>query len=146
MATAYHEAAHAVLALALGFELVRVSLGEDLTGEAEYVLQGPTHEALVVQVAGEIAGCRYRDDDRPRGGTHDVLTAAEIAEALVAQEGYGAAVPGLRIQKLLELANGDARRLVEENWLAIIRVAEALSLQGSLDAGQVRGLVDEAGN
>lgn len=140
-ATAYHEAGHAVLAHTLGFEVISVSLGEELTGSTEFVLHGATNEALIVQLAGEIAGCRYRGDDRPRGGTQDVLMAAEIGTALVEQEGYGAAAPGLRIQKLIEQADADARRLVEENWPFITSVAEALVAQDSLDGGQIRGLL-----
>lgn len=141
MATAYHEAGHAVLALVLGFELVSVSLGEDLTGSTDYVLHGPTFEALVVLVAGGIAECRYRDDDRPRGGMQDILTAAEIANALVNEEGYGAAAPGLRIQKLMERADSEARRIAEDKWSGITRVAQALFAQGTLDGGQAHALV-----
>ena len=55
----------------------------------------------------------------------------------------GAAVPGIRVQKLMERADAERSGVGRGKPVSITRVAEALFAQGSLDGGQVRGLVDE---
>lgn len=142
LATAFHEAAHAVTATAVGLDLNHVELNGDFIGTTDYAYAKASPQVMAVALAGEVAGCRLRGDDGPRGDTSDVLDAMELARAILTDDGYGAAVPGLRIAKLLEEAEGQARELVDVYWESITRVADALMKQASLDGDEVRMLMD----
>jgi ATP-dependent Zn protease len=139
--TAIHEAAHAVVALRLGLVFDHVTTVPDDAAETDGALHwtelqsagdleiAATADAVVL-LAGPFAEARLT------GGTlHEVLAddpAGEDREAL--------ATLGLDDDEFVA-ASREALELVELDWPAIERVADALLEQETLDFSQVEALV-----
>lgn len=143
-ATAYHEAGHAVAALALRIPVKRVSIvGDAKRGVAGHVYLGPSrsvdamHKQGIVALAGEAAQRRYNPRSvRAHHGGGDRQAVAEYA-----LERTGSGEQATLLARLWEL---QARDLVEKRWDTIQRVAIALLEWQTLDAERVRTLAFRA--
>jgi len=139
--TAIHEAAHAVIALRLGLVFDFVTTIPDEDAETDGAMHwtelqsagdleiAPTADAIVL-LAGPFAEARVTNSN-----LHDVLAddpAGEDREAL--------ATLGLDDEAFVA-ASREALALVEQDWPAIERVAEALLERDSLDFEEVEVLV-----
>lgn len=141
--TAIHEAGHAVVALRLGLVFDFVTTVPDERAETDGALHwtdlqsagdleiAPAADAIVL-LAGPFAEARLTEST-----LHDVLAddpAGEDREAL--------ATLGLDDDEFVA-ASRDALAMVEEDWPAIERVAEALLESETLDFAEVEALVAE---
>jgi len=141
--TAIHEAAHAVIALRLGLAFDHVTTVPDDRGETDGALHwtdlqsagdleiAPTADAIVL-LAGPFAEARLTEST-----LHEVLAddpAGEDREAL--------ATLGLDDEEFVA-ASREAFALVEQDWPAIERVADALLDRDTLDFEEVEALVAE---
>jgi hypothetical protein len=139
--TAVHEAAHAVIALRLGLVFDHVTTVPDEREETDGALHwtelqsagdleiAPTADAIVL-LAGPFAEARVTGSS-----LHEVLAddpAGEDREAL--------ATLGLDDDEFVA-ASREALALVEEDWPAIERVADALLDRDTLDFAEVEALV-----
>lgn len=139
--TAIHEAGHAVVALRLGLVFDHVTTVPDEHAETDGALHwtdlqtagdleiAATADAVVL-LAGPFAEARLTETT-----LHDVLAgdaAGEDREAL--------ATLGLDDDEFVA-ASRDALALVEQDWPAIERVADALLERDSLDFDEVEALV-----
>jgi hypothetical protein len=121
----YHEAGHAVVATVLGNRVADVWIEDDGGG---LCCQGPSvylderTRAVrfhTITIAGKVSAARQFGPIGYAGSTGDYLIAREYPIQL--DEGERRAVRRL------------AGRLVEKNWPAIDRVAQALYVEGRLD-------------
>lgn len=143
--TAIHEAGHAVIALRLGLVFDHVTTVPDDDAETDGALHwtdlqsagdleiAPTADAVVL-LAGPFAEARLVEST-----LHEVLAgeaAGEDREAL--------ATLGLDDDEFVA-ASRDALALVEQEWPAIERVADALLEYETLDFDEVEALVTDEG-
>jgi hypothetical protein len=146
-ATAIHEAAHAVIALALGVAVDYATViaddddvGHVLTGQARSEQPGDavaTFDGLVADAIISLAGPLAELHDNPsasdaeawRGDIADIIERIVTALDLLG----GDADPA----ELIEGLHDQAARLVDENWHQIERLAEALQRDGFLTGDQI---------
>jgi hypothetical protein len=141
--TAIHEAGHAVVALRLGLVFDHVTTVPDERAETDGALHWtdlqsagdleivPTADAIVL-LAGPFAEARLIEST-----LHEVLAgdaAGEDREAL--------ATLGLDDEEFVA-ASRDALAMVEQDWAAIERVADALLDSETLDFDEVEALLDD---
>ena len=132
---AYHEAGHAVVGLVLGLPVSSVWLVEEgrtpkggLSGRTQFVGWGfsplPEHEKMIANLAGDIAGGRYRGLEpwNGRGDENHVLDAMDRLGPGSLTEGTGP----------LSLLMAEATALVEEHWADIERLAVVLAREHEL--------------
>jgi hypothetical protein len=134
MATAIHESGHAVCALALGSEVTCLTLDAGCDGAAQ-----------------RLGLCRTRRGEEPNGWWATAVTAlaGPHAEQKFARYPFGTlammwgsawqqdrrnAQHWLGLIRVVTLAQAEAmaRHLVDRDWSAILRVAEALASEGEL--------------
>jgi ATP-dependent Zn protease len=141
--TAIHEAGHAVVALRLGLVFDHVTTIPDEHAQTDGALHwtdlqsagdleiAPTADAIVL-LAGPFAEARLTEST-----LHEVLAgeaAGEDREAL--------ATLGLDDEEFVA-ASRDALTLVEHEWAAIERVADALLESETLDFDEVEALLED---
>ncbi|HEY3802253.1 MAG TPA: hypothetical protein VGL61_06575 [Kofleriaceae bacterium] len=137
---AYHEAGHAVVALAVGERIGRVWVDGRIGSARVLATDHPSQLAAdfaraIALLAGPLAQARCQH--------------VSVVLAMVMSSGPGgdcaklrALVPDLGAQESVERS---AIAVVRHEWRAISRVAEALLKRGSLTAAEVRGLRASAG-
>ncbi len=142
----YHEAGHAVAAVAIGREFTRVVVREDASGIVEGTgqvieLRGQygVWDDLVYSLAGMKAEARATKRGEAAvmfdGGRADMAQAGQGIKWLV-ERGFApdSAAAWRRAER-------DTKDFVHDEWPAIERVAEALRTHGGLEASEVLRLV-----
>ena len=154
--TCFHEAGHAVLAVALGLDVVRVSVVPDERSYGRLEHRGVTTDQLdpagefgdkpaaLLALAEQLAILRLDAGGAaqrlagfdPRGSGSDDLSAESAAERAACFLGdYTASWRG-RLRREVE-------RFLEAHWSAVERIAEALNVERELDGHRVRELAGE---
>jgi hypothetical protein len=139
--SAYHEAAHAVVALALGAELQCVEIFPDGSGVTRVCWSQDATERALILFAGTIAEARYRKRSpwEPLvhdGSMHDWLALCALAGSVSAETDSS--------DDPLEEWERAARAAVRRCWAAISRVAAVLCARGRLSGAEVSELVQGA--
>jgi len=151
LASAIHEAGHAVAAFVLGRNVPDLSLhgGEEAEGSCGYALWGdvpasqPGAEAirawlddeLLVCLAGPVAEELFSGAFDEDLGESDLLLALELAES--------AADAPEAVERTWDEAEARAEALLRESWDAVRLLAETLVREKYLDAGRIALLLKE---
>src|SRR5437763_11314661 len=144
-ATAYHEAGHAVMALALGRPVACVSvrarrqfLGTCAFGKAVFrPSEDWLEREMLIALAGLAAEARYSGDYAWDGAVRD----RDYAEDLARQRGGSVR----KAQRLLRRMLSKAEHLLaqEENWRTVERIAAELLRVGEISGRAARHLYEE---
>jgi hypothetical protein len=159
---AYHEAGHAVAAVAIGWPVERVVLAKDGSGGCILISDPePCFDDLVLDYAGPVAERRYsRVDYYDQRSRHDLDLASDCAAALTDQEEkvrvfreeearpvvnelaleaaeMAVYAAGDAAFAMMEEAEAEAERLVEEHWEEVQRVANELIAHEQVDGGRL---------
>lgn len=144
VATAYHEAGHAVAALALGRPVVKVSIRPDRDrlgicafGKAVF---RPTQDWLEREVLIALAGMAA---EARRTGAYDRAAAGRdllYARGLAIQRA-GSAKQAERLERRM-LSKVENLLDDEENWLAVERIAEELLKQQEISGRQAKHIYE----
>ena len=146
-ATAYHEAGHAVIALALGRSIQRVSIlpGREWLGRCEFRKERvrPTEDWLereiLIALAGLAAEARHTGQYAWDGAAQDLRTVRRLS---VQRAGERQAE---RLQRRL-LAKVDHLLVQEENWQAVELIAVELLRCETLSGRAARHLFEQGKN
>ena len=131
---AYHEAGHAVIARVVGIELERVLITD--SGGVAYLGQIDDAESdVLLTFAGPAAELYYC----PCDGAGWAGDKEDAAAALIILCDYEPSLPAY--YQLWDQLECHSRNLVEANWAAIERVAEALIAHGELNQDEVDNLI-----
>ena len=128
-ATAFHEAGHAVVALALGGKIKSVEIGSEPLTHCLH-RRGTTH-AAVVALAGGLAERRAEPWGLSWGDRIDRQCAREVAERLAPADPLG------QLQIFLD----QAEALLDRHWREVEAVAAALLRRGKLTGQEIDDLV-----
>ena len=144
-ATAFHEAGHAVMALALGRPVACVSvvptrqfLGTCAFGKAVFrPSEDWLEREMLIALAGLAAEARYSGDYAWDGATRDRDYAQDLALRRAGNE--------RKAQRLLRRALSKAEHLLaqEENWRAVERMAAELLRTGEISGRAARHIYEE---
>lgn len=156
MATAYHEAGHATVAVWLGLQLARVELTPNHpvhSGCCWEKVDDPHALCLAVELgdekvirpqikillAGRAAQQKGGFDDIPNGDSHDIETALKVARLMV-----GCAA---KAEELLNELRIDTRKLLDmpKVWAGVEALASKLLLKGALVGDEAHRILAEAG-
>jgi hypothetical protein len=145
-ATAYHEAGHAVMALALGRPVACVSVRPDhqYLGTCEFgkAVFRPSEDWLereaLIALAGAAAEARHSGDYAWGAAAKDLAYVEELARQRAGGE--------RQAQRLLRRLLAKAEYLLarEENWRAVERVAAELMRLGEISGRAARHLFEES--
>ncbi len=166
---AYHEAGHAVAAVAFGWPVERVLLRKDGSGGCDLVSDPePCFDDLVMDYAGPVAERRFSGVDYyDNRSSHDFELASTCATALTAREETARvlreeeALPVVNQSALkaaeravfaeedaafamLEQAEAEAQRLVGEHWEDVQRVADELIAHEQVDGDRLTQICSRA--
>lgn len=149
---AHHEAGHAVIATALGFECVRIDLNhseerhgaveirEDFPGSSDRNVYRAQEARRMLSVLHLLAGmaATWRYDGRET----DIAASGGVADEQNARNLLNVAFQGheLSVDLAYRLASVRAQELVKNYWPEIERVAETLISRGSITGDEVRRL------
>ena len=144
--TAYHEAGHAVMALALGRPVAWVSVrpGREFLGTCHFgkAVFRPSEDALereaLIALAGPAAEAHLTGEYAWDAGARDQT----YAESLALQRAGGARQAQRLMRRLLAKAEHLLTR--EENWRAVERLAGELLRLGEISGRAARHLYDES--
>jgi hypothetical protein len=133
MATAWHEAGHAVIAYRFGVEVAGVTIVayRDYAGRCLRLRTDP-ERAIQIALAGSLAEMRISPTSSYDRGDYD--TASGLARDLAGSDGA---------RELLKHMEQRTRSLVECCWLAIERVALALLDSDLLTGQQVKNIIED---
>jgi hypothetical protein len=140
LATAYHEAGHAVAAATLGGAVITstITRKKDQFGLTEWSLPDPVdpRKRIIVTFAGPLAHHRHNPKCfEPDAAQSDFLDIDRIVEALDLPEEQQA--------RFKSECEQEAERLLDENWVLIERVAEALFLHRTLNGLQAKAVLGD---
>jgi hypothetical protein len=127
---AYHEAGHAIVALALGYRCYSVAIENG--GKA--VCDEPAEHALALLIASFIAESRWRGEDDIWRDEVDRVRAADLA-LWIARGDIDTA------SALLSTVTAQAKARVEEHWPQIEIIANALAEKGRLTGEEISTLI-----
>jgi hypothetical protein len=144
---AFHEAAHAVVARALGIEVASVSIIPDVTSAGRVLMRpGPKHQTILLTMAGPAAETLYvsrapgkHEPSAIGWTTKDARTCRADIEALLGPETR----PRQRAHRW-SVYQAASRRLVMNSWPAIKHVAAELVRVGEIDGRRLDELIAEA--
>ncbi len=145
-ATAYHEAGHAVMALALGRPVAHVSVrpGREFLGTCAFgkAVFRPSEDWLereaLIALAGAAAEARRTGEYAWNAAARDQV----YAEALALQRAGGARQANRLLRRLLAKAEHLLAR--EENWRAVERLAAELLRRGEISGRTARHLYEQS--
>jgi hypothetical protein len=129
---AFHEAAHALVALALNQKIKKLSVNPDGTGlcRVAQLSTAQNRKALLdycaISCAGSIAASKLTGQNRWSGGDH------ENTERALAEVGIREAV------SIMHEARKLAARIIDENWDSLRTLARRLHSCGEMDGGGAR--------
>ncbi len=127
---AYHEAGHAIVALALGYRCYSVAVENG--GKA--VCDEPAEHALALLIASFIAESRCRGEDDIWRDEDDRVRAADLA-LWIARGDIDTA------SALLSTVTAQAKARVDEHWPQIEIIANALVEKGRLTGEEISTLI-----
>lgn len=139
-AFAHHEAGHAIVGIALGFDVVEISIVEVEREEyvlSGFVLYGQEHDLdlrgrIVRTAAGPIAQEVYSElGDLARNAAGDEESIVKLAESL----------PAATRAETVEDCRREARALVLQLWRDIEALAEALMQRGSVAGSDIASAI-----
>lgn len=144
--TAYHEAGHAVVALALGRQVRWVSIVPErtLAGICEFqkAVIRPTEDwverELMIALAGLAAQAGHEGDYDWGGAEHDLRYARSLALKRAGTERAGERLTKRVLSKTENLLGRDG------HWEAVEQIAAALMREGEISGRAARHLFDEA--
>ena len=128
-AVAYHEAAHAVVALALGYRCYSVAIGKAVCDE-------PAEHALALLIASFIAEAKCTGEADIWRDEEDRVRAADLALWIARGDMNTASA-------LLSTVTERTKARVEEHWTEIETIANALAEKGRLSGEEILGLVEK---
>ena len=145
IATAYHEAGHAVAALALDRPVTRVSIlpRRDFLGICAFgkAVFRPSEDWLerevLISLAGMAAEARLTGNYDQQAAGRDLLYARRLALQRAGNERQAERLQKRMLSKVENLL-GD-----EENWQAVQRIAAELLLRSEISGRQARHLYEE---
>jgi hypothetical protein len=134
-ATAWHEAGHAVIAYRLGVEIIGVTIVpyREYAGSCLRLHTDP-ERAIQIALAGSLAETRISPDDDAEYDDGDYDTASGLARDLAGSDGA---------RELLRHMERSTRRLVDQHWAEIERVALALLNHDLLTGLQVKNIIED---
>ncbi len=154
LATCYHEAGHAVAAMFLEIPLVDLEVVVNSANDAETVLKYTqdtkiTQEFVRKSAAGKLAGpaaeCRHLnticDEDVLRSNyrfAEDRCQAERILQSYLACSGC---VGAYRLGELLDRSTEEARAIVCDRWVEIVKIGEELLHKRHLSYEQIKNLL-----
>ncbi|HYT90990.1 MAG TPA: hypothetical protein VEL76_19925 [Gemmataceae bacterium] len=145
-ATAYHEAGHAVMSLALGRPVARVSiepkahwLGTCAFGKAVFrPSEDWLEREMLIALAGLAAEARHTGEDAWEGAGRDL----DCVRALALRRACGKERQAERLQRRA-LAKAEHLLAKEGNWRAVERLAAELLQYGEISGRTARHLYEE---
>ncbi|MFQ3650023.1 MAG: cell division protein FtsH [Gemmataceae bacterium] len=143
-ATAYHEAGHAVAALALGRPVIKVSIQPDrdrmgicFFGKAVF---RPSHDwlerELLIALAGMAAEARHTGHYDRQAASRDLRYAHELALQRAGNDRQAERLQRRLLSKVEHLLEQ------ESHWAAVVNIAAALLEQGEISGRQARHLFE----
>ena len=144
-ATAYHEAGHAVAALALDRPVVKVSIQPDrdrlgicFFGKAVFrPSQDWLEREVLIALAGMAAEARHTGQYDHAAASRDLRYAHELALQRAGNDRQAERLQRRLLSKVEHLLEQ------ESHWAAVVRIAAALIEQGEISGRQARHLFDE---
>src|SRR6476620_10033469 len=128
-AVAYHEAAHAVVALALGYRCYSVAIGKAVCDE-------PAEHALALLIASFITEAKCTGETDIWRDEADRVRAADLALWIARGDMNTASA-------LLSTVSERTKARVEEHWTEIETIANALAEKGRLSGEEILCLVEK---
>ncbi len=147
LATAFHEAGHAVTAYACGRESIGVTIMRrgEITGGFQLV-EADGADAVwteaVTCFGGLHAETRHRGEENTVGARSDFVRARELLEELRERDGR---FDDVELERLVIAASSQAAELVEENWDAVEALAAALVVRKNIPGGEADDIIALAG-
>lgn len=145
MTIAIHEAAHAVVASALGFRDVHVTRHDGCHATGFSAPEEPTpneHFMLAaVSLAGGLAECEHLGCDTPEGALEDLQLAVESIAAYLCLDEVPPEGSNPEMTHALTQAAELSGDIVVSRWEAVRRLAEALTRHEELSSEQVATLL-----
>lgn len=143
LATAHHEAGHAIAAIRMGLGVSRVGIYPATTertysGECQPARQGDDFRYIVFVLAGLIAGRRFDGRASDFGASGDRAIIREVLSNRYRRTVVSLDVPIVRKARL------QAESIVSENWPEVTAVANELMANIELSGDAVRDIAGRA--
>ncbi|TIL59255.1 MAG: hypothetical protein E5Y79_16090 [Mesorhizobium sp.] len=149
-ATAYHEAAHAVVAIRVGAALTAVTIkpslarGGAVAGYVEIARSTQPYNYAVIAAAGEAASRRLIDVKKAIAAAELDRSDIDVAIARWYHEKFGSAPIRREMVETNIRIGAIAKDLVDENWSLIERVAIELMVRETMSGDDVKRIIEEA--
>ncbi|RWQ54338.1 hypothetical protein [Mesorhizobium sp.] len=149
-ATAYHEAAHAVVAIRVGAALTAVTIkpslarGGAVAGYVEIARSTQPYNYAVIAAAGEAASRRLIDVKKAIAAAELDRSDIDVAIARWYHEKFGSAPTRREVVETNIRIGVIAKDLVDENWPVIERVATELLARETISGDHIRRIIEEA--